>query len=167
MRYLAGPPTYYPLIPDGPKMTRRIVILRTSGTRAGGGGLASTAMRREAGCYCNCAAMRVAFFALDSAYTARPMAAEKSLDKATRRCHWASNPCRALVRIRGPLHRLGFWVLVLWPFGGNGVKKNEEGHPGGETDFCRHVELDVAAFFDNREGYHRDVPSWEDPGTSV
>ncbi|OHE91780.1 hypothetical protein CORC01_12907 [Colletotrichum orchidophilum] len=65
--------------------------------------------------------MRVAFFfplALDSAYTARPMAAEKSLVKAARRCHWAANPCPALVRIRGPLHRLGFWDTGSFAFWG-------------------------------------------------
>ncbi|KAK1529505.1 hypothetical protein CPAR01_11817 [Colletotrichum paranaense] len=82
------------------------------------------------------------------------MATVKSLDKATRRCHWAANPCRALVRFRGPLHRLGFWDAGPFAFWGGG-KKTGEGAPRGETDFCRHVEFDLDAVFENREEYHR------------
>ncbi|KAI3531825.1 uncharacterized protein CLUP02_09967 [Colletotrichum lupini] len=59
------------------------------------------------------------------------MATAKSLDKATRRCHWAANPCRALVRFRGPLHRLGFWDAGPFAFWGGGEEDWRGGSKGG------------------------------------
>ncbi|KAK2056098.1 hypothetical protein LY76DRAFT_165418 [Colletotrichum caudatum] len=125
--------------------------------RVGGGGGRNSRdgfNGREA-CNRNCAAMRAASLALDSAYTACPIGAERKLGMAAQRCHWAANPCQGLVRIRA---RLLVWDcdVRFWGGGelgghGHGQAGRQAGRGGGEQTFCRQIDFDVVLSTVDRE----------------